>query len=132
MSDPSRQLSKYNNVSNMVTINNDGSIVIGNESYNIITQKNALIQRFAAMSNSTPSEILSDNMSSSSDKVLQQAKSVFQNDQSLQSITLPNGFVVNREDFTHQNEDGSVGSTWLGYLFRNNYLMTRATSKSYR
>jgi hypothetical protein len=41
--DPSRQLSKYNNTSNMITINNDGTVVIGNESYNVMTQRNALI-----------------------------------------------------------------------------------------
>jgi len=81
--DPSRQLSKYNNTSNMITINNDGTVVIGNESYNVMTQRNALIQRFAAMNNSTPAEILSDNMTLSSDQVLQQAKSIFQANPSL-------------------------------------------------
>lgn len=132
IADPSRQLSKYNNVSNMITINNDGTIVIGNESYNVMTQRNALIQRLAAMNNSTAAEVLSDNMTLSSDQVLQQARSIFQNNPSQQTITLPNGFVINREDFTHHNSDGSTGSTWLGYLLRNNILVTRATSKSYR
>lgn len=132
IADPSRQLSKYNNVSNMITINNDGTIVIGNESYNVMTQRNALIQRLAAMNNSTSAEILSDNMTLSTDQALQQARSIFQANPSLQNITLPNGFILNREDFVHKNSDGSTGSTWLGYLLRNNILVTRATSKSYR
>lgn len=132
IADPSRQLSKYNNISNMITINNDGTIVIGNESYNVMTQRNALIQRLAAMNNSTSAETLSDNMTLSADQALQQARSVFQANPSLQNITLPNGFVLNREDFVHNNSDGSTGSTWLGYLLRNNILVTRATSMSYR
>lgn len=132
ISDPSRQLSKYNNTNNMVTINNDGTIVIGNESYDIMTQRNSLIQKFAKMSNVINAEALSDNMTLSNNQVLQQAKSIFQNNPSTQTITLPNGFVINREDFTHKNNDGSTGSTWLGYLLRNNLLVTRATSKSYR
>ena len=77
ISDPSRQLSKYNNTNNMVTINNDGTIIIGNESYDIMTQRNSLIQKFAKMSNVINAEALSDNMTLSNNQVLQQAKSIF-------------------------------------------------------
>ena len=47
-------------------------------------------------------------------------------DGSLQQVTLPNGLIINRSDFTHVNRDNSTGTTWLGYMFRNNMLVTKA------
>jgi len=47
-------------------------------------------------------------------------------------VILPNGLVLTRTDFTHQNSDGSYGSTWLGYLLRNSILGTRAINRRYK
>jgi hypothetical protein len=84
------------------------------------------------MNNSTSAEILNQNIASSNDQVLQSARQRFANDPSLNSIVLPNGFVLSKEDFTHRNANGTQGSTWLGYLLRNGILGTRATSRGYK
>ena len=47
-------------------------------------------------------------------------------DGSLQQVALPNGLIINRSDFTHVNSDNTTGTTWLGYMFRNNMLVTKA------
>jgi len=74
--------------------------------------------------------MLSSSMNSSTDPVM---STVRQNIiDGAQEIKLPNGFVIKREDITHDNRNGSYGSTWLGYLLRNNYLMTTSRGAGYR
>ena len=130
--DPTKFLSKYSNVNNMVTISQNGDVTIGKNTYNVINNKQALVEKLASMNNATPVEILSDNMSNSSDDVLKNVRTQFMYDSKLEKVTLPNGFVITKDDFTHNNSDGTQGSTWLGYLLRNQILKTRATSKAYR
>nr|DAJ27804.1 MAG TPA: hypothetical protein [Crassvirales sp.] len=38
----------------------------------------------------------------------------------------------NRDDIIHKNDDGTIGSTYLGYLIRNGIIYTRAKSLGYR
>jgi len=81
--DPNRRLSPYNNRNNMVTINQNGDVTIGNDSYNIFAKRQELINRISSMSNSTPSEMLNKNMSSDDDQVLYTARQKFANNSQL-------------------------------------------------
>jgi hypothetical protein len=77
----------------------------------------------------TDSEMLNQNLSVSTNSVF---SSVRQDIIDKNTVTLPNGFVINRDDVVHQNKDNSRGSTWLGYLLRNGYIGTRATKLGYK
>jgi hypothetical protein len=46
MADPERRLTSRNNTSNMITIQGT-DVIIGNNTYNIVTHKNELINRIA-------------------------------------------------------------------------------------
>ena len=131
MFDPTRRMSMYNDPRNMVTIKDNGWIVIGkNESYNVFTDRTKLIERIASMSNSTESEMLNAPMNSSQDVVMSVVRQHIQN--GAQQVKLPNGFVIDREDIVHDNGNHTYGSTWLGYLLRNEYIGTRGKGAEYR
>ena len=132
MADPSDQkkLSPYNNISNRIILNTNGTVVIGKKTYDIQTQLDELIKVVSKMSNNVNARLLNENLMSSNDVIFSSLRTTFKNT-SVNSITLPNGYVFTREDFTHQNTDGSRGSTWLGYMLRNNILQTRAIGRSY-
>lgn len=132
MADPSDQkkLSPYNNISNRIVLNTNGTIIIGKKTYDIQTQLDELIKVVSKMSNNVNARLLNENLMSSNDVIFSSLRTTFKNTNA-SSITLPNGYVFTREDFTHQNNDGSKGSTWLGYMLRNNILQTRAIGRSY-
>lgn len=132
MADPSDQkkLSPYNNISNRIILNTNGTVVIGKKTYDIQTQLDELIKVVSKMSNNVNARLLNENLMSSNDVIFSSLRTTFKNTNA-SSITLPNGYVFTREDFTHQNNDGSKGSTWLGYMLRNNILQTRAIGRSY-
>lgn len=132
MADPSDQkkLSPYNNISNRIVLNTNGTVIIGKKTYDIQTQLDELIKVVSKMSNNVNARLLNENLMSSNDVIFSSLRTTFKNTNA-SSITLPNGYVFTREDFTHQNNDGSKGSTWLGYMLRNNILQTRAIGRSY-
>ena len=123
-------MSPYNNISNRIILNTNGTVVIGKKTYDIQTQLDELVKVVSKMSNNVNARLLNENLMSSNDVIFSSLRTTFKNT-SANSITLPNGYVFTREDFTHQNTDGSRGSTWLGYMLRNNILQTRAIGKSY-
>lgn len=125
-----KKLSPYNNISNRIILNTNGTVVIGKKTYDIQTQLDELVKVVSKMSNNVNARLLNENLMSSNDVIFSSLRTTFKNT-SANSITLPNGYVFTREDFTHQNTDGSRGSTWLGYMLRNNILQTRAIGKSY-
>lgn len=126
-----RYLSKYNNQTNLISIQN-GNVQIGNQVYNIYTDRAQLEERISSMQFVTNIKTLNSKLSVSNDNVFANARSKFVADPNLKSITLPNGIVLQREDFMHQNQDGTYGSTWLGYMMRNNLIVTSAQHKEYR
>ena len=132
MADPSDQkkLSPYNNISNRIVLNTNGTVIIGKKTYDIQTQFDELVKVVSKMSNNVNARLLNENLMSSNDVIFSSLRTTFKNTNA-SSITLPNGYVFTREDFTHQNNDGSKGSTWLGYMLRNNILQTRAIGRSY-
>lgn len=132
MADPSDQkkLSPYNNISNRIVLNTNGTVIIGKKTYDIQTQLDELVKVVSKMSNNVNARLLNENLMSSNDVIFSSLRTTFKNTNA-SSITLPNGYVFTREDFTHQNNDGSKGSTWLGYMLRNNILQTRAIGRSY-
>lgn len=125
-----RKITEYNNINRLVSIVN-GNVVIGNQAISI-GDRQALISKIASMSCVINHEDLNINFNDQeSNYVLKQVYSQFQKDGSLQQVTLPNGLIINRSDFTHVNSDNSKGTTWLGYMFRNNMLVTKAVGQSY-
>lgn len=125
-----RKITEYNNINKLVSVVN-GNVVIGNQAISI-GDRQALISKIASMSCVINHEDLNINFNDQkANSVLKQVYSQFQMDGSLQQVTLPNGLIINRSDFTHVNSDNSIGTTWLGYMFRNNMLVTKAVGQSY-
>lgn len=77
MYDPTKFRSKYSDINNMVTINQNGDVTIGKNTINIFTNRQQLIEKIESMNNATPVEIMSDNLASSNDEVLKSARSHF-------------------------------------------------------
>lgn len=125
-----RKITEYNNINKLVSVVN-GNVVIGNQAISI-GDRQALISKISSMSCVINHEDLNKNFNNQEpDSILKQVYSQFQMDGSLQQVTLPNGLIINRSDFTHVNSDNSTGTTWLGYMFRNNMLVTKAVGQSY-
>lgn len=125
-----RRITEYNNINKLVSVVN-GNVVIGNQAIPV-SDKPALVSKIASMSCVINNEDLNKNFNDQkANSVLKQVYSQFQMDGSLQQVTLPNGLIINRSDFTHVNSDNSTGTTWLGYMFRNNMLVTKAVGQSY-
>lgn len=125
-----RKITEYNNINKLVSVVN-GNVVIGNQAISI-GDRQALISKIASMSCVINHEDLNTNFNDQkTNSILKQVYSQFQMDGSLQQVTLPNGLIINRSDFTHVNSDNTIGTTWLGYMFRNNMLVTKAVGQSY-
>lgn len=131
MDDKSKQRSPFNNTNNLVRISDDGKISIGSVSYDIMSQKQELISVISQMRNVINAKLLNENITSSENSVFSSAKQHFKFG-NINSIELPNGIVFTKDDFLHKNSDGSYGTTWLGYMMRNNLLYTTAVGKSYK
>ena len=125
-----KTLNEFNKTGNLVSIVN-GSVIIGNQSFDLATQKQSLIDKISSMSIVINAENINQNFNNSDNILYSQIKSQFQMDGSLNQLQLPNGLVIDRQDITHQNNDGTVGSTFLGYMFRHNMLVTKAVGKNY-
>lgn len=131
MANPAKAKYGKNNVNNLVTLEGRGVVKIGNVVYDINSQRSTLIQTISQMRNGTDAELLNENIFKSDNQVLNAAKQLFRN-KGVNEVVLPNGIKLTRDDFVHQNADGSIGSTWLGYMMRNGLLYTTAVGKSYK
>ena len=132
MADPERKITRRNNTNNMISIEN-GHVVIGKETFDIVSQKTDLINRIAAMQNVTRSGMLNQYMRTSNNSILSRVRTLF-GSSSQDKMQLTNGLVFTKDDFTHHNEGVDVqdGSTWLGYMMRNNLLGTSAKGLGYK
>ena len=128
--DSKKKLSKYNNINNMVVLGEGGNIQIGQNSYNVFKDAPILQSIISKQQIHFDATLLNQNLSSSDNVLFRQISNAFSNDK--QHITLPNGLSFNRDDITHKNDDGTIGSTYLGYLIRNGIVYTRAKSLGYR
>ncbi len=129
-----RILSQYNKTTNMVEIVKQGNvngIKIGDTLFNIndFKERERLVQKIASMSVTINAKELNFNVAQSSNSLFEAVRSQFLNT-SVNEIELPNGLVMTRDDFTHQNAN-SVGSTWLGCMLRKGLLVTKAIGQSY-
>lgn len=129
--DPSKKLYSVNNTNNLIRINDNGVISIGNATYDIQSQKQALIQAVSQMRNVVDNNVLNENITTSDNSVFSTARQYLKSSGS-DIVELPNGIVFTKEDFVHRNSDGSFGTTWLGYMLRNNLLYTTAIGRSYK
>lgn len=128
--DSKKKLSKYNNINNMVVLGEGGNIQIGQNTYNVFKDAPILQSIISKQQIHFDATLLNQNLSSSDNVLFRQISNAFSNDK--QHITLPNGLSFNRDDITHKNGDGTIGSTYLGYLIRNGIVYTRAKSLGYR
>lgn len=128
--DSKKKLSKYNNINNMVVLGEGGNIQIGQNSYNVFKDAPILQSIISKQQLHFDATLLNQNLSSSDNVLFRQISNAFSNNK--QYITLPNGLSFNRDDITHKNDDGTIGSTYLGYLIRNGIIYTRAKSLGYR
>ena len=126
--------SQCNNCGNIITLDRvNKQVIVGNESaYNVADKYGQLVQRLQKMPNMIDVSLVNEQFMYSQFSVFSQMRSAFSNNSSLQKIELPNGLTVTRDDFIKQNSDGSRGTTWLGYLFRNQILATPVTGMSYK
>lgn len=126
-----RKITKYNSTGSIVQISNNGFVQIGDDRFNLVNDRNRLVQKIANMNFAINEALMNENMFNSSNPIFVECRSKFQQNPSLTQLSLPNGMVVQREDFLHQNTDKTKGSTVLGYMMRNNMLVTRAIGQSY-
>lgn len=128
--DNKKKLSKYNNINNMVVLGEGSNIQIGQNTYNVFRDAPVLQSIISKQQLHFDATLLNQNLSSSDNVLFRQIANSFSENK--QYITLPNGLSFNRDDITHKNDDGTVGSTYLGYLIRNGIIYTRAKSLGYR
>lgn len=128
--DGSKRLSKYNNINNMVLLGDGGNIQIGQKEYNVFKDAPTIQSILSKQQIHFDAYLLNENLSSSDNILFKQIANSFVGDK--QFITLPNGLSFSKDDITHNNQDGTVGSTYLGYLMRNGVVYTRAKSLGYR
>ena len=107
--------SSFNNRTNLIEIVGPNQIKIGGTQYNIDTQRSTVVSIISNMNNVIPGFLLSNRITSTTPAVVDK----FRQDPTLQSVTLPNGLVITKDDVVNN-------STWLGHFFRNGVLVTRA------
>lgn len=132
MASPDVQLSRYKNVTNLIRFEGT-NVIVGNQSYDIVSQKAALIARISQMSNVTRGLMMNQNLRTMDNSVISKVRTLL-GAGGYQSVQLTNGLVFNIDDFTHHNEEpGSQdGSTWLGYMLRNGLLGSSAFRLGYK
>ncbi len=121
---------KFNSIEGMVTLDPaNKQVFIGNLAYPLNNPQdytalyNALCDMYITKDSGFVQQNMSDYIQSSNNSVLSELKSRFTYDSSLQKVDLPNGLTFEREDFMHDNGRGTTG---LGYLLRNGYLVSAA------
>jgi hypothetical protein len=86
------------------------------------------------MNNVSRALMMNQNMRTTNNSVIARVRTLFGASPEYKNMQLTNGLVFEREDFTHHNEEPGAqdGSTWLGYMLRNNMLGTSAFRMGYK
>ena len=122
---------KYNSIEGLVTLDPANKrVIIGNVIYptqnpnvDYANIYNALCNMYMTKDAAFVQQNMQQYIQSSHNSVLAKLNAQYASNPSLDKVELPNGLVFTREDFTH---DGK-GTTGLGYMLRNGYLMSYAT-----
>lgn len=121
---------KYNSIEGLVTLDPaNKSVIIGNVIYptqnpsvDYANIYNALCNMYMTKDAAFVQQNMQQYIQSSHNSVLAKLNAQYTSDPNLDKVELPNGLTFTREDFTH---DGK-GTTGLGYMLRNGYLMSYA------
>lgn len=121
---------KYNSIEGLVTLDPANKrVVIGsviyptqNPSVDYANIYNALCNMYMTKDAAFVQQNMQQYIQSSHNSVLAKLNAQYASDPNLDKVELPNGLTFTREDFTH---DGK-GTTGLGYMLRNGYLMSYA------
>lgn len=121
---------KYNSIEGLVTLDPANKrIIIGNVIYptqnpnvDYANIYNALCNMYMTKDAAFVQQNMQQYIQSSHNSVLAKLNAQYASDPNLDKVELPNGLTFTREDFTH---DGK-GTTGLGYMLRNGYLMSYA------
>lgn len=121
---------KYNSIEGLVTLDPANKrVVIGNVIYptqnpsvDYANIYNALCNMYMTKDAAFVQQNMQQYIQSSHNSVLAKLNAQYASDPNLDKVELPNGLTFTREDFTH---DGK-GTTGLGYMLRNGYLMSYA------
>lgn len=121
---------KYNSIEGLVTLDPANKrVIIGNVIYptqnpsvDYANIYNALCNMYMTKDAAFVQQNMQQYIQSSHNSVLAKLNAQYTSDPNLDKVELPNGLTFTREDFTH---DGN-GTTGLGYMLRNGYLMSYA------
>lgn len=121
---------KYNSIEGLVTLDPANKrVIIGNVIYptqnpsiDYANIYNALCNMYMTKDAAFVQQNMQQYIQSSHNSVLAKLNAQYASNPSLDKVELPNGLTFTREDFTH---DGK-GTTGLGYMLRNGYLMSYA------
>lgn len=121
---------KYNSIEGLVTLDPANKrVIIGNVIYptqnpnvDYANIYNALCNMYMTKDSAFVQQNMQQYIQSSHNSVLAKLNAQYASNHSLDKVELPNGLTFTREDFTH---DGK-GTTGLGYMLRNGYLMSYA------
>lgn len=121
---------KYNSIEGLVTLDPANKrVVIGNVIYptqnpsvDYANIYNALCNMYMTKDAAFVQQNMQQYIQSSHNSVLAKLNAQYASNPNLDKVELPNGLMFTREDFTH---DGK-GTTGLGYMLRNGYLMSYA------
>lgn len=121
---------KYNSIEGLVTLDPANKrVIIGNIIYptqnpsvDYANIYNALCNMYMTKDAAFVQQNMQQYIQSSHNSVLAKLNAQYASNPNLDKVELPNGLTFTREDFTH---DGK-GTTGLGYMLRNGYLMSYA------
>ena len=121
---------KYNSIEGLVTLDPANKrVIIGNVIYptqnpsvDYANIYNALCNMYMTKDAAFVQQNMQQYIQSSHNSVLAKLNAQYTSDPNLDKVELPNGLTFTREDFIH---DGK-GTTGLGYMLRNGYLMSYA------
>lgn len=121
---------KYNSIEGLVTLDPANKrVIIGNVIYptqnpnvDYANIYNAICNMYMTKDAAFVQQNMQQYIQSSHNSVLAKLNAQYASNPSLDKVELPNGLTFTREDFTH---DGK-GTTGLGYMLRNGYLMSYA------
>lgn len=122
---------KYNSIEGLVTLDPANKrVIIGNVIYptqnpsvDYANIYNALCNMYMTKDAAFVQQNMQQYIQSSHNSVLAKLNAQYASDPNIDKVELPNGLTFTREDFTH---DGK-GTTGLGYMLRNGYLMSYAS-----
>lgn len=121
---------KYNSIEGLVTLDPANKrVIIGNVIYptqnpsvDYANIYNTLCNMYMTKDAAFVQQNMQQYIQSSHNSVLAKLNAQYASNPNLDKVELPNGLTFTREDFTH---DGK-GTTGLGYMLRNGYLMSYA------